>query len=138
MATIEITKENFNETVESHDIVLLDFWAEWCGPCKMFGPVYEKVSENHDDVVFGKINTEVEQELAAHFQIRSIPTFMAIRDQITVFAQPGAVPEQFVEEVIGKVKELDMDAVKKEIEEMEKNHEHGHGGCGHDDCGCGH
>ncbi len=117
MATVELTQDNFNQTVEDNDIVLLDFWAEWCGPCKTFGPIFEKVSEQHDDVTFGKIDTDEQQALGAAFEVRSIPTIMAIRDGVMVFKQAGVLPEAALEDLIKQVKDLDMDEVKKEIEE---------------------
>jgi thioredoxin len=115
MATIEITKDTLQDTIANNDIVVIDFWAPWCGPCKSFAPIYEAVSEKYDDVVFVKVNTEDEQELAASFQIRSIPTLMIFRDQIAIFSQAGMLPESGLEEVIGKTKELDMDQVRKEV-----------------------
>lgn len=119
MATVELTQDNFNQTVEDNDIVLLDFWAEWCGPCKTFGPIFEKVSEQHEDVTFGKIDTDEQQALGAAFEVRSIPTIMAIRDGVMVFKQAGVLPEAALEDLIKQVKDLDMDDVKKEIEEHE-------------------
>ncbi len=119
MATIEVNKDNFSETVDNNDLVIVDFWAPWCGPCKSFGPVYEEISEKHDDVVFAKVNTEDQQELAAHFQIRSIPTLMILKEQVVVFAQPGALPGSALEDIIGKAKALDMDKVRAEIAEQE-------------------
>jgi thioredoxin 1 len=117
VATLELTADNFNETVESNDIVLLDFWAEWCGPCRTFGPIFEKVSGEHDDVVFGKIDTDAEQELGAAFGIRSIPTLMVIREGVMVFKQAGVLPEAALEDLITQVRDLDMDEVRSEIEE---------------------
>ena len=123
MAYVELTKENFEEIITGNDTVIIDFWAEWCGPCKAFGPVFEKVSEDYPDVVFAKVNTELEQEIAGWFQIRSIPTLMAFREQIIVFSQPGALPEGALRDVIGKVGELDMDDVKKQVAEQQEKAE---------------
>ena len=117
MATTDLTAETFESTVKDNDIVLVDFWAEWCGPCKAFAPTYEKVSEQHDDIVFGKVDTEDQQQLAGAFGIRSIPTIMAFREGVMVFAQPGALPEASVEDLIGQIKDLDMDDVRKQIAE---------------------
>lgn len=113
--TKEITVENFNETIADNDIVFLDFWAAWCGPCRMFAPVFEKAAETHADVVFGKIDTEAQQDLAAAFQIRSIPTLMAFREKVLVFSQPGALNGAQLEQVINAVKELDMAEVHAEV-----------------------
>ncbi|MCP4966316.1 MAG: thioredoxin [bacterium] len=126
MATVNLKKDTFEETVLSNDIVLVDFWADWCGPCKSFAPTYEKVSENHEGVVFAKVDTEAEQELASYFQIRSIPTLMIFREKIGIFSQPGALPENALEDLIEQAKGLDMDAVRSEIEENSDDHEHDH------------
>ena len=116
MATIELTEASLEKTVVENDIVVIDFWAPWCGPCKSFGPIYEEVSEKYPDVVFAKVNTEVEQAIAAHFQIRSIPTLMIFREQIVLFSEAGMIPGNALEELIQQVKKLDMDKVKAEIE----------------------
>ena len=126
MATVNLTKDTFEDTIVNNDIVLVDFWADWCGPCKIFAPTYEKVSENHDGVVFAKVDTEVEQELASYFQIRSIPTLMIFRDQIGIFSQPGARPEAALEDLVQQTKDLDMDAVRREIEEQSAASDHDH------------
>jgi thioredoxin len=119
MATVALTKDNFEETVTGNEIVLVDWWADWCGPCKMFAPTYEASSDKHADVVFGKIDTEDQPELSAEAGIQSIPTLMAFRDGILLYSQPGALPPAALEEIIGKVKELDMEAVRAEIEKEE-------------------
>ncbi|MGM0443690.1 MAG: thioredoxin [Fibrobacterota bacterium] len=116
MATVELTKENINDVIETNDIVLIDFWASWCGPCKMFGPVFEKVSEKYPDITFAKCNTEEQPELAGSFGVSSIPTLSIIREKIGVFSQAGALPENALEDVIGQVQNLDMDDVRKEVE----------------------
>ena len=115
MSVIELTKENFKETVDNNDIVVIDFWAEWCGPCKSFAPIFEKVAEGHPDIVFGKIDTETQPELAQAFQIRSIPTLMLFREQIQLLAQPGALSQDQLEEVVQKVVDLDMQPIHDQI-----------------------
>lgn len=115
--TVELTKENFDQTVTDNEFVLIDFWADWCGPCKSFAPVYDKVSEANPDMVFGKVDTEAQPELAQAFGIQSIPTLMIVRDQVAVFAQPGALPEAALEDVIGQARKLDMDEVRRSVAE---------------------
>lgn len=115
MATKELTAANFDEVVSSADMVLIDFWASWCGPCRYFGPVYERVSNRHDDAVFGKVDTEAEPQLASAFGISSIPTLAIIRDNVVLYAQPGALPEAALEELIGKARAVDMDDVRRRI-----------------------
>ena len=119
MATEDDTSQSFEETITTNDIVIVDFWAPWCGPCRSFAPTYEKVSENHPDIVFAKVNTEEEQELASHFQIRSIPTLMIFREQVVLFAQPGMLSEGQLEQVITQVRSIDMAKVHAEIATQE-------------------
>ena len=118
MATIALTKDNFNETIENNDTVIIDFWAEWCGPCKSFAPTFETASENHSDVVFAKVNTEEQQELAQACNIRSIPTLMIFREQILLYSQAGALPPAQLEDIVDKTKSLDMDQVRADIEKQ--------------------
>jgi thioredoxin 1 len=118
MATVDLTAETFGQVVADNEIVLIDFWAGWCGPCRMFAPVYERVSEAHPDIVFGKVDTESEQQLAGQFGIMSIPTLAILRDQIVVFSQAGALPEAALEDLISQVRALDMDEVRRAVEEQ--------------------
>ncbi len=120
MAFIHLTKENLDSTIKDNEIVLIDFWAEWCGPCKMFGPIFEKAAETYPDLTFASCDTEKEQEVAAAFGIRSIPTLAIFRDQILLFREAGALPEAALTELIGKVKELDMDEIRVKVAEEEK------------------
>lgn len=117
MATVELNKDNFEQNVASNDIMLVDFWASWCGPCQRFAPTYEAISEKHPNIVFAKVNTEEQPELASYFQIRSIPTLMVFREQTVLFAQPGALPGAALEDLIQQVEALDMEEVRKKIAE---------------------
>ena len=121
VATVEVTQENFEEIVAGNGMVVVDFWAPWCGPCRSFAPAYESASEKFPDVVFAKVNTEEQQALAGYFQIRSIPTLMIFREKIIIFSQPGALPGAALEQVVEKAKVLDMDEVRREIEQERAN-----------------
>ena len=115
MPTVTLTADSFGQTVADNDIVLVDFWAVWCGPCRMFGPIYERVSDGHPDIVFGKVDTETEPALAGEFGVMSIPTLAILRDNVVLYLQPGVVPEEGLEQLISQVKDLDMDEVHRQI-----------------------
>ena len=119
MAILELTKDNFEDVVTKNDMVIVDFWAPWCGPCRQFAPTFEAAAEKHPDVVFAKVNTDQEKELAAHFMIRSIPNLMLFREQVVVFAQPGALPPAGLESVLAQAKALDMDKIRSDIAERD-------------------
>ncbi len=121
MAVVELTQDNFEQTIKDNAFVIVDFWAPWCGPCRSFAPVYDKVSADFDDIVFAKVNTEEEREIASHFQIRSIPTLMIFRDQIIIFSQAGALPEGSFRQLLQKASELDMAEVRHQVETQKQS-----------------
>ncbi|HEY5889950.1 MAG TPA: thioredoxin [Acidimicrobiia bacterium] len=128
MSTVTVTKETFDDIVKENDTVILDFWAEWCGPCRSFAPTFETLSEEHADIVFGKVDTEDQQELAQAFNIRSIPTLMVFKEQVILYSQPGALPREMLEDLIGQVKKVDMEEVRAQIaaESNGDGHDHDH------------
>jgi thioredoxin 1 len=121
MTTRELTMENFDSTISSNDIVIVDYWAAWCGPCRMFAPTFEAAAEMHPDIVFGKVDTEAQQQLAGAAGIQSIPTLMIFREKVLIFSQPGALPATALEELIGKVRELDMAEVHAQVAKQQES-----------------
>ncbi|MGD8712515.1 MAG: thioredoxin [Thiohalophilus sp.] len=120
MATVDLTPENFKDVIEQNDFVIIDFWAPWCGPCQSFGPVYDEVSEQHDDIVFAKVNTQEQQELAGMFNVRSIPTLMVFREQVVLYSEAGALPKSAFEKLVEDAKALDMEKVHAEVAKQQQ------------------
>lgn len=120
MATVDLTPENFKDVIEQNDFVIIDFWAPWCGPCQSFGPVYDEVSEQHDDIVFAKVNTQEQQELAGMFNVRSIPTLMVFREQVVLYSEAGALPKSAFEKLVEDAKALDMEKVHTEVAKQQQ------------------
>lgn len=132
MPTVELNKDNFEATISDNDTVIVDFWAEWCGPCRVFGPTFEEASEQHSDIVFGKVDTEAQSELAGFFNVRSIPTLMVFRDNVVLYSEAGALPAETFENLISQIKEVDMDQVHRQIAEQQTDEDHQHEHAGHD------
>lgn len=137
MATVALTKDTFDATVQENDTVIVDFWAEWCGPCRAFAPTFEAASDKYDDIVFAKVDTEEQQELAQAFGIRSIPTLMVFKEQVILYSQPGALPPEMFEDLVGQVKDIDMEEVRTQMAQHEADagsdgHDHDHD---HDEAG---
>ncbi len=126
MPTVELTKDNFEATINDNDTVIVDFWAEWCGPCRVFGPTFEEASEEHSDIVFGKVDTEVQSELAGFFNVRSIPTLMVFRENVVLYSEAGALPPETLENLISRIKEVDMENVHRQIAEQDIDEDHKH------------